>query len=182
MYAITIEIDLCNFPAIWAVLSILLHTQSNTLQHVKILQQVINNYYDKHPTDIMSRLEHQASIIMKAMYDSVNNDNFDNVSDDIDRVSGAVHNDYDTNDYDKDEHVMPYDKDEHVMPYDKDEHVMTMDKDEHVMPYDKDEHYMFIFVIGQETPHDSDNENTLDDNENDQMPTKYANDYETVSK
>ena len=35
MYAITIEIDLCNFPAIWAVLSILLDTQSNTLQYVK---------------------------------------------------------------------------------------------------------------------------------------------------
>ena len=38
MYAITIEIDLCNFPAIWAVLSILLETQSNVLQHVKSLQ------------------------------------------------------------------------------------------------------------------------------------------------
>ena len=36
MYAITIEIDLCNFLAIWAVLSILLDTQSNTLQHVKV--------------------------------------------------------------------------------------------------------------------------------------------------
>ena len=35
MYTITIKIDLCNFPAIWAVLSILLDTQSNTLQHVK---------------------------------------------------------------------------------------------------------------------------------------------------
>ena len=34
MYANTIEIDLCNFPAIWAVLSILLDTQSNTLPHV----------------------------------------------------------------------------------------------------------------------------------------------------
>ena len=149
MYAITIEVDLCNFPAIWAVLSILLDTQSNTLQHVKSLQQAMNNYYDKCPTDVMSRLEHQASVIMKAMYDSINNDNFDNVSGDIDRVSGVV-----DNDYDKDEHVMPYDKDEHVMPYDKDEHVM---------------------------PHDSDNENTLDDNDDDQMPTKYANDYETVS-
>ena len=126
MYAITIEIDLCNFLAIWAVLSILLDIQSNALQHVKSLQQVVNNYYDKHPIDIMSRLEHQASVIMKAMYDSVNND--------------------------KDEHVMPYDKDEHVIPYDKDEHVM---------------------------PHDSHNENALDDN--DQMPAKYANDYETVS-
>ena len=154
MYAITIEIDLCNFLAIWAVLSTLLDTQSNTLQHVKSLQQVVNNYYDKCPMDVMSRLEHQASIIMKAMYDSISNDNFDNVSGDIDRVSGAVDNDYDANDYDKDEHAMPYDKDEHVMPHDKDEH---------------------------ETPHDSDNENTLDDNDNDQMPAKYANDYETVS-
>ena len=98
MYAITIEIDLCNFLAIWAVLSILLDTQSNTLQHVKSLQQVMNNYYDTRPMDVMSRLEHQASIIMKAMYDSINNDNFDNVSGDIDRVSGAVDNDYDAND------------------------------------------------------------------------------------
>ena len=84
MYAITIEIDLCNFLAIWAVLSILLDTQSNTLQHVKSLQQVVNNYYDKRPMDIMSRLEHQTSIIMKVMYDSINNDNSDNVSGDID--------------------------------------------------------------------------------------------------
>ena len=132
----------------------------------------MNNYYDTCPMDVMSRLEHQASIIMKAMYDSINNDNFDNVSGDIDRVSGAVYNDYDTNDYDKDEHVMPYDKDEHVMPYDKDEHVIPYDKGEHVMPYDKDE---------PEMPQDSDNEYMIDDNDNDQMPTKYANDYETVS-
>ena len=119
MYTITIEIDLFNFPVIWAVLSILLDTQSNTLQHVKSLQQVINNYYDTCPMDIMSRLEHQANIIMKAMYDSINNGNFDNVSGDIDRVSGVVDNDYDTNDYDKDEHVMPYDKDEHECPMTK---------------------------------------------------------------
>ena len=154
MYTITIEIGLCNFLAIWVVLSILLDTQSNTLQHVKSLQQVMNNYYDMCPMDVMSRLEHQASIIMKAMYDSVNNDNFDNVSGDTDRVSGVVDSDYDTNDYDKDEHVMPYYKDEHVMPYDKDEHEM---------------------------PHDSDNKYMIDDNDNYQMPAKYANDYETVS-
>ena len=85
MYAVTIEIDLCNFLAIWAVVSILLDTQSNTLQHVKSLQQVVNNYYDKRPTDVMSKLEHQASNIMKAMYDSINNDNFDSISGDIDR-------------------------------------------------------------------------------------------------
>ena len=154
MYAITIEIDLCNFPAVWAVLSILLDTQSNTLQYVKSLQQVMNNYYDKCPMNAMSRLEHQISDIMKAMYDSINNDNFDSISGDINRVSGVVDNDYDRNDKDKDEYVMPYDKDEHVMPYDKD----TEDK-----------------------PYDSDNENTPDDSDNDQMPTKYANDYETAS-
>ena len=172
MYTITIEIDLCNFPAIWVVLSILLDTQSNTLQHVKSLQQVMNNYYDKCPMDAMSRLEHQTSTIMKAMYDSINNDDSDNISGDIDRVSGVIDNDYDTNDYDKDEYVMPYDKDEYVMPYDKDEYVMPYDKDEYVMPYDKDENEM---------PHDLDNENILDDNDNDQMPKKYANEYETVS-
>ena len=154
MYAITIEIDLCNFLAIWAVLSILLDTQSNTLQHVKSFQQVVNNYYEKHPTDMMSGLEQQASIIMKAMYDSVNNDHFDSVSGDTDRVSGAVDSDYDANDYDKDENVMPYDKDEYVMPNDKNDHEM---------------------------PHDSDNEYMPDDNDDDQMPTKNDNDYETVT-
>ena len=153
MYAITIEIDLYNFPAILAVLSILLDTQSNTLQYVKSLQQVVSNYYDKCPTNVMSRLEHQISNIMKAMYDSVNNDNFDSVSGDIDRISGAVDNDYDRNDNDKDEHVIPCDKDEHVMPYEKDT---------------------------EDVPYDSDNENMPDHSDNDQMPTKYANNYETA--
>ena len=84
MYATKIEIDLCNFLAIWAVLSILLDTQSNTLQHVKSLQQVMNDYYSKHPKKVMSRLEHQITDIMNAMYDSINNDNFDSVSGDTD--------------------------------------------------------------------------------------------------
>ena len=74
MYTNMIEIDLCNFPTIWTVLSILLDTQSNTSQHVKSFQQVVNNYYDNCPTDVMSELEQQASIIMKAMYDSINNE------------------------------------------------------------------------------------------------------------
>ena len=98
MYATKLESDLCNFPAIWAVLSILLDTQSNELQYVKNLQQVIDNYYDKHPTEVMSRLEHQITDIMNAMYDSITNDNFDSISDCTDRVSGAVDNDYDRND------------------------------------------------------------------------------------
>ena len=162
MYAITIEIDLCNFLAIWAVLSILLDTQSNTLQHVKSFQQVVNNYYDKCPIDMMIKLEQQASIIMKAMYDSVNNEHSDSVSGDIDSVSDVVDSDYDVNDYDKDENVMPYDKDENAIPY---------NKDENIMPYDKEKHEM---------PHDSDNEYMSDDNDDDQMPAKYDNDYETV--
>ena len=167
MYAITIEIDLCNFLAIWAVLSILLDTQSNMLQHVKSFQQVVNNYYDKHPTDMMSELVQQASIIMKAMYDSINNEHSDSISGDIDRVSGAVDSDYDVNDYDKDENAMPYDKDENGMPYDKDENAMPhdndenampYDKDENAMPYDKDDNVMPYDKEKHETPHDSDNE------------------------
>ena len=149
MYATKIEIDLCNFPAIWAVLSILLDTQSNKLQHVKNLQQVVDDYYDKCPTEVMSRLEHQITDIMNAMYDSINNDNFDSVSDYTDRVSGAVDNDYDRDDKDNDE--MPYDKDNDEMPYDKD---------------------------NVDTPYDKDNDDMPDDSDNDQMPTKYANDYE----
>ena len=84
--------------------------------------------------DFMSRLEHQASNIMKAMYNSINNDNFDSVSGDTDRVLGAVDNDYDTNDYDKDEHVMPYDKDTEDVPYDSDNENMPDDSDNDQMP------------------------------------------------
>ena len=151
IYTTKIEIDLCNFPAIWAVLSILLDTQSNKLQHVKSLQQVVDDYYDKRPTQVMSRLEQQSTDIMNVMYDSINNDNFDSVSDDTDKVSGAVDNDYDRDDKDNDE--MPYDKDKDEMPYDKD----NVD-----MPYDKD------------------NDDTPDDSDNDQKPAKYANDYEAA--
>ena len=118
MYATKLEIDLCNFPAIWAVLSILLDTQSNELQYVKILQQVVDDYYAKHPMEVMSRLEHQTTDIMNVMYDSVTNDNFDRVSDDIDRVSGVVDNDYDKTDTDNEQ--MPYDNDNEQMPYDYD--------------------------------------------------------------
>ena len=181
MYATTIEIDLCNFSAIWAVLSILLDTQSNTLQHVKSFQQVVNNYYDKYPTDVMSELEQEASIIMKAMYDSLNKEHSDSISGDTDRVSGAIDSDYDVNDYDKDDNVMPYDKDENVMPYDKDKNVMPYDKDDNVMPYDKNENVMPNKKEKHEMPHDSDNEYMSDDNDDDQMPTKYDNDYETVT-
>ena len=120
----------------------------------------MNDYHDKHPTKVMSRLEHQITDIMNAMYDNVNNDNFDSVSGGTDRVSGAVDNDYDRNDKDKDQ--IPYDKDKDQMPY---------DKDKHEMPYEKD---------NGDVRYDSDNKNTPDDSDNDQMPSKYANDYKTA--
>ena len=70
----------------------------------------------------MSRLEHQITDIMNAMYDSVNNDNFYSISDYTDRVSGAVDNDYDRDDKDNDD--MPYDKDNDAMPDDNDNEQM----------------------------------------------------------
>ena len=134
MYATKLEIDLCNFLAIWAVLSILLDTQSNELQYVKNLQQVVSAYYNKHPMEIMSRLEHQTTDIMNAMYDSITNDNFGSVSDYTDRLSGVVDNDYDRNDNDE----MPYDNDNDEMPYDNDNDEMPYDNDNDEMPYKYD--------------------------------------------
>ena len=160
MYATKLEIDLCNFLAIWAVLSILLDTQSNELQYVKNLQQVVDDYY-KCPTGVMSRLEHQITDIMNAMYDSVTNDNFDSISDYTDRVSGAVDNDYDGDDNDNDE-----------MPYDKHNDEMPSDKDNDEMPYDKH---------NDEMPYDTDNDKMPYDNDNDQMPNEYANDNDTAT-
>ena len=125
MYTTKLEINLGNFPAIWAVLSILLDTQSNELQYIKNLQQVVNDYYDKHPTEVMSRLEHQTTDIMNEMYDSITNDNFDSISDYTDRVSGAVDNDYDRNDNDE----MPYDTDNDEMPYDNNDDQMPYEYD-----------------------------------------------------
>ena len=116
MYATKFDIDLCSFLAIWMVLSILLDTQSNELQYIKNLQQVVDDYYDKHPMEVMSRLEHQITDIMNAMYDSATNDNFDSILDNTDRVSGMVDNDYDDNDNDR----IPYDNDNDQMPYDND--------------------------------------------------------------
>ena len=104
-----IEIDLCNFPAIWAVLSILLDTKSNELQYVKTLQQVVNDYYKKCPIEVMRRLEKQTSEILDVMYDSVTNQNFDRISDDVDSISGAVDNDSDK--IDTDNTQMPFDND-----------------------------------------------------------------------
>ena len=136
MYATKLEIDLWNFLAIGEVLSILLDTQSNELQYVKNLQQVVDAYYEKCPTQVMSRLEHQTTDIMNAMYNSVTNDNFDNISGYNDRVSGAVDND--EMPYDNDNDEMPYGNDNDEMPYDNDNDEMPYDNDNDQMPYEYD--------------------------------------------
>ena len=100
MYTTKLEINLCNFLAIWAVLFILLDTKSNELQYVKTLQQVVNDYYKKHPMEVMRKLEQQTAEILDIMYDSVTNQNFDRVSDDVDSISGAVDDDSDKIDTD----------------------------------------------------------------------------------
>ena len=59
------------------------------------LQQVVNNYYDMYTTEAMRLLEQQFSEIVDVMYDSATKQNFDRLSDDVDRVSGVVDNDFD---------------------------------------------------------------------------------------
>ena len=61
------------------------------------------------PTEAMRRLEQQASEIIHVMYDSMTNQNFDRVSDDVDIVSGAVDNNFDK--IDTDNIQMTYDND-----------------------------------------------------------------------
>ena len=89
-YATKLEIDLCDFLAIWAVLSILLDTMSSDLQYVQCLQQVANDNYDTRTQEAMTKLEQQAIKIQDIMYDSMTKHNFDRVSDAVDRVLDAV--------------------------------------------------------------------------------------------
>ena len=56
-YAITLGIDICNFLAIWAVLSILLDSMSSKLYYVQCLQQVYDSYYNIHTREAMMKLE-----------------------------------------------------------------------------------------------------------------------------
>ena len=101
MYATKLEIDLCNFPEIWAVLSILLDTKSNDLQYVQCLQQLVDDYYDTRTKEAMMQLEQQAFKILDIMYDSMTKHNFDRVSEAVDRVSDAVDRDLDKADTNK---------------------------------------------------------------------------------
>ena len=127
----------------------------------------------------MTRLEHQIAAIMDAMYDSINNDNFDSISDYANSILDVVDNDYDRDDkdnddmlYDKDNDDMLHDKDNDDMPYDKDNDDMPYNKDNDDMPYDKD---------NDDMPYDKNNDNMPYDRDNDeQMPKEYANDNETA--
>ena len=112
LYTTKLEIDLCNFLAIWVVLSILIDTKSKDLQYVQNLQQVVDYYYDKHTTEAMTRLEQQAFEILDVMYDSVTKHNFDSISDDVDRVSDAVDNHSDK--IDTGGIKLPYDNDNDI--------------------------------------------------------------------
>ena len=111
-YTAKLEIDLCNFPAIWVVLSILLDTKRKDLQYVQNLQQIVNDYYDTHTAEAMTQLEQQASKILDVMYDSVTKQNFDSISDDVDRVSDAADNDFDK--IDADSIKSPFDNDNDI--------------------------------------------------------------------
>ena len=129
MHATNIEIDLCNFPAIWAVLFILLDTKSNDLQHVQGLQQVVDNYYDTCTKEAMTQLEQQAFKIQDIMYDSMTKQNFDSISDDVHRVSDAVDRDLDKVDANK---IKPtYDSDSNTNTGDikYDQNTKGVDKD-----------------------------------------------------
>ena len=153
-YATKLEINLCNFPAIWAVLSILLDTKSNELQYVKNLQQVVNNYYETCPTEAMRTLEQLTSEIVDIMYDSVTNHNFDRVSDDVDRVSGVVDNDFDK--IDTDSILIPYDNDNNTttsnMKYEQNMTNELKDMDiNDTVPYERDDNMMTIVKWSIET-------------------------------
>ena len=79
LYTTKLEIDLCNFLAIWVVLSILLDTKSKDLQYVQNLQQVVNDYYDACTTEAMMQLKQQTFKILNVMYNSMTKQNFDSI-------------------------------------------------------------------------------------------------------
>ena len=95
MYATKLEINLCNCPAIWEVLSILLDTKSNDLQYVQCLQQVVNDYYNMRTKKAMMQLEQQVFKILDIMYDSMTKHDLDRVI--TNKIKPTCANDSDTN-------------------------------------------------------------------------------------
>ena len=147
---------------------------------MKNLQQVVNNYYEKCPMEVMRRLEQQTSDILHVMYDSVTNQNFDRVSDDIDRVSVAVDND--TDKIDTDNIQMPYDNDNDTatgeMKYERNMTNELKDVDMNDMvPYEKDDNMMTKVKWSTET-NDIDNRLLRDyENMRKSMEDRQINDF-----
>ena len=79
-YAIHLNIDISMFPAVWAVLSILLDTQDGNIEYVKLLQEEYNRYYESRSRKYMEKLEKKSKAIQNHMHDSITHD-FDRVSD-----------------------------------------------------------------------------------------------------
>ena len=74
------NIDISMFPAVWAVLSILLDTQDGNLEYFKLLQEEYNRYYESRPRKYMEKLEKKSIAIQNRMHDSITHD-LDRVSD-----------------------------------------------------------------------------------------------------
>ena len=90
--------------------------------------------------EVMRRLEQQTSEILDVMYDSVTNQNFDRVSDDVGSISGVVDNDSDK--IDTDNTRMLYDNDNATgkMKYEQNMTNELKDIDtNYVVPYERND-------------------------------------------
>ena len=77
------------FPTLWAVLSVLLDTQDDNLEYIKLLQEEYNGYYKRKSRKYLVNLEKKAIEIHNRMHDSVTHD-FDRVSDYNDNGSSPL--------------------------------------------------------------------------------------------
>ena len=71
---------MCNFPAIWDVLSILLNAVDSQLHYAQALQHIYNTHYQMCTPGAMEHLEQQATEIQDTMHYSANNCIFDRAS------------------------------------------------------------------------------------------------------
>ena len=85
-YSFTLGIDMCNFPNIWAVLSILLDRSDRQLQYVQNLQHIYNEHYRTCTDEVMIQLERQCYHIHNIMYGQYDKNIFDKVSDADDEI------------------------------------------------------------------------------------------------
>ena len=114
--------------------------------------------YEKHPMEVMRRLEQQTSEILDVMYDSVTNQNFDRVSDDVDSVLGVVDNDFDKIDTDNMQMSNDNDNATGQMKYEQNMTNELRDTDTNDMvPYERNDNEMTKVKLSIET-NDVDND------------------------